>query len=158
MNQLFLDFSLVRDTLKSKHTSTQVQKWAQVAILDSLDLEFFGTQSPSGYGIEKDYYYITNLEIKTSTGSNVGAFHYTGGNGGVQMKYQTTAHGETAEEATTHEFGHWLGLPHTWESNSHISVIINSTQGGTRDNFMDYKIKRKKWVKHHLLNYDRSKK
>jgi len=42
----------------------------------------------------------------------------------VQMKYLTTAHGETAEEATTHELGHWQGLPHTWDKNSHVTVII----------------------------------
>jgi hypothetical protein len=54
-----------------------------------------------------------------------------------------------------HELGHWLGLPHTFTSNSRIPIVVESSIGNTKDNFMDYNIKRKKWLKIQLLNYIR---
>ncbi len=154
MNQLFLDFDFIEWKHNSALTTTKVQKWNKQQILDSLNKEYFKGKNLINYGNNKNYYYVTNLVIKTSSSSNLGAFHYTGDPGGVQMKYQTTAHGETAEEAAAHEFGHWLGLPHTWGTSKNVRVIVNTTQGGTQDNFMDYKIRRKKWFKHQLLKHN----
>ena len=108
-----------------------------------------------------DYFFLTNLSISGSTpGTYKGAFHLPGRAGGMQVMPRNTTYSETVEELTTHEFGHRFGLPHTWESNNFIQVIIAgsglpSAGGLTRDNFMDYNVRRKKWLKIQLLNYIR---
>lgn len=113
--------------------------------------------NPNGYSSEHDYFFVTDIQMvkNAKTGESVGAFHFTFNNGGVFVKFIGGKNGATRVGAATHEFGHWLGLPRTWEKNERVKVIFNSSKGGTRDNFMDYKIRRKKWVKCQLLNYKR---
>ena len=157
MNQLFLDYKIETDTLNSAYTTSQMQSWTKQEILDSLNIEFHGTDNPGGYSNAYDYFYITNLSIPGSNpGTYLGAFHKVGAPGGVQVKYRRSTSGETAEEATAHELGHWMGFPHTFESNAQTGgMVIDPAKGGTRDNYMDYNIRRKKWFKRQLLNYVR---
>ena len=157
MNQLFLDYTILVDSIASNYTTSQMQKWTKQEILDSLNIEYHGTDNPAGYGGSDDYFYITNLSVPGSKPNTyLGAFHTIGAPGGVQCKYRTSTSGETAQEAAAHEFGHWLGMPHTFESNQRMGrIVINSTVAGTRDNYMDYNIRRKKWFRRQLLHYIR---
>jgi len=107
-------------------------------------------------GIEVDYYFITNLDR-----GDVGGFHQTGDAGGVQTLWKGSAIGETQEEVTAHELGHWQGLPHTFRvfsATGDVQTIpapflwVTENEKGTRDNFMDYSVIRKTWFKFHLLN------
>jgi len=165
MNQWFLEFQIDTVHLEFRNrTITQFAGYKTNLIIDSLKIKKFGTKhTVPNYDVNTDYFFITSLEIP-SAGTDVwkGGFHYTDQNGGVQVKYRKTTYGETAEELTAHEFGHWLAMPHTWEPGGTLSfAIIGSappTAGGlTKDNFMDYNVRRKKWLKIQLLSYRRFK-
>jgi hypothetical protein len=155
MNQLFLDIEIDTFQFKSTYSTSDLIGWTNKNIIDSLNIDFFGNKEPANFSKSHDYFYITNLDIKKPNGNYLGGFHYTGGQGGVQVKFRNSAIGESAEEMTTHEFGHWLGLPHTWNKNAYIKVEVQSSESLTKDNFMDYYVLRKKWLKLQLLNYRR---
>ncbi len=160
LNQFFLDVTVDSIHFTSKRFKVAIMNsWGNSQIIDSLNSEKFGIKhgaTPTGYSSKDDYFYITNLERPGSTpDSHIGGFHWPGSPGGVQVKYIATQYNESAEELTAHELGHWLGLPHTFEKNTHVLVIVEPVQGGTKDNFMDYDVKRKKWLKIQLLNYSR---
>jgi hypothetical protein len=160
LNQFFLNVTVDSIHFTSKRYEVAIMNnWGNTQIIDSLNSEKFGVKhgvTPPGYSITDDYFYITNLERLGSTpGTHLGGFHWPGSPGGVQVKYIATQYNESAEELTAHELGHWLGLPHTFEKNTHVTLIVEPTQGGTKDNFMDYNVKRKKWLKIQLLNYAR---
>ncbi|NLD47254.1 MAG: hypothetical protein GX660_08645, partial [Clostridiaceae bacterium] len=157
MNQLFLNFTVSSTQYScTTYTTTQMQGLTNQQIIDNLNNDKYGRTTPTGYSSTKDYFYLTNLDIPSLNNPNayLGGFHKVGYPGGVQVKFRTTPYHETAEAATAHEFGHWLGLPHTWDSRGLVPVI-HPNEGGTKDNFMDYKINRKKWLKVQLLNYTR---
>jgi hypothetical protein len=161
LNQFFLTINIDSVHFVSKKYNVEdMSNWTTKQIIDSLNIENFGVKSPNEYAIngrKKDYFYITNMERPGSTpGTYLGGFHWTGSPGGVQVKYISTQYNESAEEMTTHEFGHWLGLPHTFEKNTNVPVIIEQTKGATKDNFMDYNVKRKKWLNIQLIKYDRN--
>jgi len=103
-----------------------------------------------------DIYLITNLER-----GDTGGFHGVGVRGGLQLKCNRSAIGETPEELTAHELGHWLGLPHTFRVNSVTGKVqdfpkgftwITEKEGETWDNFMDYNVRRKTWFRFQLLH------
>ncbi len=161
LNQFFLNITVdsVHFTSKRYEVAT-MNGWGSTQILDSLNFEKFGikrsSEIPVGYSTKDDYFYITNLERPGSTpGTHLGGFHNVKKPGGVQVKYRVSAYNESAEEMTAHELGHWLGLPHTFDKNDKVTIIIEPNQGGTKDNFMDYNVRRKKWLKIQLLNYIR---
>jgi len=158
LNQLFIN--LVVDSIhfiSKKYNVNDMRSWTTTQIIDSLNTENFGNNIPTIYDAMHDYFYITNIVRPGSVpNSYLGGFHKIGIPGGVQVKYIVTSYNESAEELTAHELGHWLGLPHTFEKNTQVSVIIEPTQGGTKDNFMDYNVKRKKWLQIQLLNYIRN--
>ncbi|QKG81016.1 hypothetical protein [Tenuifilum thalassicum] len=161
LNQFFLNIIVdsVHFTSKRYKVAT-MNGWSNTQIIDSLNYEKFGVingATPAGYSIKDDYFYITNLVRPGSIpGTYLGGFHNVKRPGGVQVRYITTPYNESAEELTAHELGHWLGLPHTFEKNAQVPVIVEPTQGRTKDNFMDYNVKRKKWFKIQLLNYIRN--
>ena len=157
MQQLFLDLNVDSVHCKSKKLKlTDVNTLTNEQILDSLNLEKFGRKQPLGFSSVFNYFYITNLQKHDAQANTyLGGFHWVGDQGGVQVKYQVSSLGESAEEQTTHEFGHWIGFPHTWKKNGFINVVIEPNQAGTKDNFMDYNIKRKKFLKIQLLHYRR---
>lgn len=170
LNQFFLNVTVDSIHFTSKRYEVAIMNgWGNKQIIDSLNSEKFGTQNgamPTGYSTTKDYFYITNLERPGSTpGTHLGGFHWPGRPGGVQVKYIVGNYNESAEELTAHELGHWLGLPHTFKKIRKTGQIQNITQpfipiteyeGETKDNFMDYNVRRKKWLKIQLLNYVRN--
>lgn len=114
--------------------------------------EKFGDKVPTE-DATKDYYFVTNIVRMQGEETGLGGVHYTGSNGGFHVKMEV----ETIEkpvELATHEFGHWIGLPHTFESNTNIP-LIDITHGATKSNFMDYNVNRKTWFKVHLTNTNR---
>ena len=157
MQQLFLDVDVDTVHFTSKRfKSADMKNLSNEQMLDSLNVDMFGVYTPNGYSSSSDYFYITNLEIPSSKPDTyLGGFHCVGDQGGVQVKYISSGVGETPEEQTTHELGHWIGFPHTWKRNGFVRVIVDPNEGGTKDNFMDYKIRRKKWLKIQLLNHRR---
>jgi hypothetical protein len=160
LNQFFLNVTVDSIHFTSKRYEAAIMNsWGNTQIIDSLNFEKFGVKHgviPPGYSTTKDYFYITNLERPGPIpGTHLGGFHWPGSPGGVQVKYTATQYNESAEEMTVHELGHWLGLPHTFDKNDKVTIIIEPNQGGTKDNFMDYNVKRKKWLKIQLLNYVR---
>jgi len=163
MNQWFLEFKIDTVHLELRNrTTTQFEAYATNQIFDSLKHRKFGPNNKmTEYNQTRDYFFITNLEIPgTGTDTWKGGFHNRLNNGGMQVKYKAGTYNETAEELTAHEFGHWQGMPHTWERGGRIGLaIIGSappTAGGlTKDNFMDYNVRRTKWLKIQLLKYTR---
>ncbi|MCF6352193.1 MAG: hypothetical protein L3J06_04190, partial [Cyclobacteriaceae bacterium] len=159
MNQLFLDFDVNSYHHQSRFNTEDLKGISQEQILDSLNVEYFGNiDPPAKYGTELDYFYVTNLDIKKTESTYLAAFHWVNAPGGVQVKFRSSTSGESRHGAATHEFGHWLGLPHTFEigKGKYTSKkLVDGTQGATSDNFMDYKVQRKKWFKFQLLNYVR---
>jgi len=168
LNQFFLDVTVDSIHFTSrKYEVAIMNKWGNTQIIDSLNFEMFGVNhgvTPAGYSTTDDYFYITNLERPGSTpDTHLGGFHWPGP-GGVQVKYIGSNYNESAEELTAHELGHWLGLPHTFKklrATGQIQKInppfipITEYEGETNDNFMDYNVRRKKWLKIQLLNYAR---
>ncbi|OWP74099.1 zinc metalloprotease, partial [Flavobacterium oreochromis] len=122
------------------------------------------------YDYKKDYYFVTDIEkAKTtnedgSAGSYLGGAHWIGSNGGIHLKTKSPI-GETQIELAAHEFGHWIGLPHTFEEKDNYGNVIKKTlpfitihnsQGESKFNFMDYQVNRKTWFKIQLLNNERT--
>jgi len=160
LNQFFLNITVDSVHFTSKYKVTDMNNWTNIQIIDSLNYEKFGIQhgeTPKGFSTTDDYFYITNMVRSGPTqGSYLAGFHNLNRPGGVQVKYISTSYNESAEELTAHELGHWLGLPHTFEKNTQVPVIVEPVQGSTKDNFMDYNVKRKKWLQIQLLNYLRN--
>jgi hypothetical protein len=163
-NQLFINFRV--DTLQFpvRRTTAFFQALNNTRpIMDTLERLKFGPGGARGVlqvDEDNDYYFITGLSIPRPNGAQLGGFHATGGEGGVQMQFIASSYGETSNELTAHELGHWQGLPHTWETNAWVNVRIAGTAlptggGLTGDYFMDYNVRRKRWFKIHLLNYRR---
>jgi len=159
LNQFFLNVVVDSIHFTSKYKVVDMNGWGNTQIINSLNLEKFGIKPgviPTGYSTTKDYFYITSLERQgTIPGTHLGGFHWPGSPGGVQVKIPTS-YTESAEELTAHELGHWLGLPHTFERNSYVPIIVEPVKGSTKNNFMDYNVKRKKWFQIQLLNYLRN--
>jgi uncharacterized protein (UPF0147 family) len=108
----------------------------------------------AAFSTTRDFYFVTNIEQKMpGTENYLGGAHLNGSPGGLQVKNKSEKN-ETDEELAAHEFGHWIGLPHTFESNPNIP-LINTTHGATKSNFMDYNVNRKTWFKVHLTNTNR---
>ncbi len=166
LNQFFLNVTVdsIHFTSK-KYKVGDMISWTTTQIIDSLNKENFGASGPTGYSINDDYFYITNLERPGPTpDTKLGGFHWTKSPGGVQVKYTVSSYNESAEEMTAHELGHWLGLPHTFKklrATGQVERInppfipITEYEGETNNNFMDYNVRRKKWLKIQLLNYAR---
>ncbi|SHF93076.1 hypothetical protein [Flavobacterium johnsoniae] len=111
-------------------------------------------QDLSVFSATQDFYFITNIEQKMpGTENYLGGAHLNGSPGGLQVKNKSEKN-ETDVELAAHEFGHWVGLPHTFESSANIP-LINTTHGATKNNFMDYNVNRKTWFKVHLTNTNR---
>jgi len=154
-NQLFLEMVVDTVHLGSSYKTTDFSGKISAYILQLLKTEKYGFMGfPAG--IEVDYYFITNFDR-----GDVGGFHQTGDAGGVQTLWKGSAIGETQEEVTAHELGHWQGLPHTFRAFSATGDVqtipapflwVTENEKGTRDNFMDYSVIRKTWFKFHLLN------
>ncbi|NDW11238.1 hypothetical protein [Dysgonomonas sp. 520] len=108
----------------------------------------FATNFGGHLTIPTDYYFITNLSIN---GSDVKGAHYTNNaGGGIRFKNGTSV---SDGEITAHELGHWLGFPESFKGNGVIiNFPINTTQGATRHNFMDYGVTRRRWYKIQLIN------
>lgn len=155
MNQLFLEMTVDTVHLGSSYKTTDFGGKNSAYILQLLKTEKYGYMGfPAG--IEVDYYFITNLDR-----GDVGGFHLTGDAGGVQTLWKGSAVGETQEEVTAHELGHWQGLPHTFRVFSirgEVQTIpapfpwVTENEKGTNDNFMDYGVRRKTWFKFQMLN------
>jgi hypothetical protein len=166
LNQLFMDITiceLYHDDILTKDSIINLSNKATNSNLELLKIlnthmfNLYGNHPPYYY-TTRDYYYITNLVrpgIVAGT-YNVG-FHITGKNGGVHVAHTQSVFNETSNEIAAHEFGHWIGLPHTFEATSTQPLIplIEEAQGKTLDNFMDYNIRRKRWLKIQLLNTNR---
>jgi hypothetical protein len=151
MNQLFIDFVFTEEKFDSNFITEYFKGLKNEKILSDLVGEKFGVGKPLGYNTKKDYYFVTNLVRSQGEETGLGGVHYPGSNGGFHVKMMV----ETIEkpvELATHEFGHWINFPHTFERNNNVNVIINSTMGGTKENFMDYNVSRKSWFKVQLLN------
>jgi hypothetical protein len=163
-NQLFINFRVDTLLFPVKRTTAFFQGLnATRPIIDTLELLKFGRGgAPAALTVDQDhdYYFITSLSIPRPNGANLGGFHSLGSPGGVQMQFIASSYGETSNELTAHELGHWQRLPHTWETNAWVNVRIAGNglplSGGlTGDYFMDYNVRRKRWFKIHLLNYSR---
>lgn len=95
----------------------------------------------------RDFYYVTNLEIEVESNNSdkksfKGAFHALNEPGGVQLKVNSSK----SNSAAAHEFGHWLGLTHTFKEEGKNNDVIVDSRGGTGNNFMDYEVTRTNWV------------
>ncbi|MBO7142051.1 MAG: hypothetical protein J6V76_02965, partial [Bacteroidales bacterium] len=106
-----------------------------------------------------DYFFITNKEKKRGDNKYVGGFHYTRYKGGVLFK--TDQSFDTRYDQCAHEFGHWLGLPHSFRkqpdatSDERIKIpfyFLVKMMKDTQTNYMDYDITRKSWFKNQLIN------
>ncbi len=89
-----------------------------------------------------DIYFITSVNK-----GQVGGFHNVGYAGGVRTLFPSSSIGETQEEINAHEFGHWLGLPHSFSKQPQNTTLerIHSPyyffvkeMQQTQSNFMDY--------------------
>lgn len=108
----------------------------------------------AAFSSTRDFYFVTNIEQRMpGTENYLGGAHLNGSPGGLQVKNKSERN-ETDAELAAHEFGHWIGLPHTFENNINIP-LINTTHGATKNNFMDYNVNRKTWFKVHLTNTNR---
>ncbi|MBP5368058.1 MAG: hypothetical protein J6Z01_06385, partial [Bacteroidales bacterium] len=105
-----------------------------------------------------DYCFITNKQKKIGY-KYVGGFHYTGYKGGVF--FQTDQNFNSRYDQCAHEFGHWLGLPHSFrrqpDKNSDERIkkpfyFLVKAMKDTQTNFMDYEVTRKSWFKNQLIN------
>lgn len=142
----------------SSYKTTDLSGKSSMAILGALAQDKFGSSGfPSG--VKVDTYFITNIDI-----GELGGFHRTGDAGGVQLKWNGSSSGETQEEVTAHELGHWQGFPHTFRVLSTTNkeqnikppfIWVTENEKGTNDNFMDYDVRRKTWFKFQLLEIDR---
>jgi len=158
MNQLFLNFNVNQNEFESKYSKEEIEDMGKTEILLLLTEEYFGTKYPEEYGADKDFFFITNLEKEKGVGTNkyTGAFHRISNYGGVHMDNTKTYSGDFFR-STSHELGHFIGLPHTFKDNPNAKVhkIVNPTEGYTGNNYMDYFIQRNNWFKFQLLNYIR---
>jgi hypothetical protein len=174
-NQFFIEYLIQsenfeidqdRITFLSRKNSTE-------AIYYGLKVKKFPTyewdKEVAEYNKKFDYYFVTDIEkVKTtaddgSPGSYLGGAHWLGTNGGAHLK-TTSPIGETQVELDAHEFGHWIGIPHPFEEKDRNGNIVHKSkpfikietnQGSTKDNFMDYNVRRKTWFKLQLLNTNR---
>jgi hypothetical protein len=155
MNQLFLEIKIDTMHFNSKYNLVNVSKNID-NVYNYLRNEKFGTDLPSDAGVENDYYFITNID-----NDSVGGGHNRSKAGGIQVKWKGSGYGETQEEVTAHELGHWQGLPHTFRVHSKTKEVqkidppciwVTQNEGKTIDNFMDYNVRRKSWFKFQLLN------
>lgn len=76
------------------------------------------------------YYFITNLLVKKGV-DQIGGQAYTSGQFGAL--YDVNNHIVSAKESTAHEFGHLLGLKHSFENVGSRIIPKGSTK-----NYMDY--------------------
>ncbi|MFK7061586.1 fibronectin type III domain-containing protein, partial [Flavobacterium oreochromis] len=178
-NQLFIEYTVTNENLdittSTKSTFMNGKNTMEALYLGLLNLKY-GTPTgpvlnqnylPPGIDDANDFYFITNLEKEkfaadgsTSLGF-IGGGHFRSTNGGLFLKTPSSAYNETSLETDSHEFGHWVGLPHTFEEkDANGSVIpkpqpfftVHTNEGDSQHNFMDYKIKRKTFFKIQLLN------
>ncbi|WP_375604864.1 hypothetical protein [Flavobacterium davisii] len=169
-NQFFIKYTVDSENFNINQTKTTFSTTYSSTndILKGLDgFKFPGVDrsqfDPPNYDKANDYYYVTSLVREKASVSNdessqfLGGAHFTGGVGGFHVK-ATSSIGETQEELAAHEFGHWLRLPHTFESNGWLNIILDSKLSNTKHNFMDYQINRKTWFKIQLLNTERTSK
>jgi hypothetical protein len=155
LNQLFVNCSVDEkyatvNLNKSYFSGNNANTSTIMAVLED---SIFNNKVKMDNNNSHDYYCITNLDITMPDGKKLGGAHWKGKRGGYSVKNYSTI-GETNEELIAHELGHWLGLPHTFESDNKMPVI-NSNEGGTNHNFMDYNIRRKRWYKIQLINIKR---
>jgi hypothetical protein len=162
MNQLFLNFEIVSTYFASRNKSEYYQGRSSEFILSIFDYEYFLNPAIIKNAGE-DYFYVTNLIRMKTEGEALGGVHNLGKSGGFQVKVEDLG-GQSSEELTAHEFGHWINIPHTFEDKDKDGIkkipvlpfiIIHPTQGESKENFMDYNIQRKSWFKLQLLNYNR---
>jgi hypothetical protein len=164
-NQLFINYTIddtTRISLNMKTSYFSGNRATSEAIMTVLYDSIIGNGRVQVPGQTYDYYFITNLDITRPDGK-LGGAHYPGSKGGFSVRNFSNI-GETNEEFIAHELGHWLNLPHTFESyadNPNIPVInptdprITGGRGATEnagDNFMDYNLRRKRWFKVQLIN------
>ncbi|OWP84400.1 hypothetical protein BWK59_05595 [Flavobacterium davisii] len=174
-NQLFIEYTIDSENFEvNENRATFVNSiYSTEDIFYGLKLKKFPTIERSidvpNYNNKKDYYFVTDIEKAKTTnddgspGSYLGGAHWIGSNGGVHLKAKSSI-GETQVELDAHEFGHWIGLPHTFEEkypNGSVKqkpnpfITIHSNQGESKYNFMDYQVNRKTWFKMQLLNTNR---
>jgi hypothetical protein len=155
MNKLFLNIFIDTVKLESSYSKSYFTGKSKEFVLGMLISEKnmkFGFPSENENKVENDFYFITNLDRGGSPGA-----HLTGDAGGFQAKWLGSPYNETQEEITAHEFGHWQGLPHTFEINRNATFnLIVAPKGSTKSNFMDYNIQRRNWFKIQLLNLKKS--
>jgi hypothetical protein len=155
LNQLFMDVTLTEEKYDAKFESKSISGKTNEQILDDLKFgKFASLTAPSKYNQILDYYFVTNLVRQISEDAALGGAHLTASAGGFHVKLNDSG-GEKIESLAAHEFGHWINFPHTFELNRNLPLMINSTKGGSKENYMDYNIKRLSWYKVQLLTSDR---
>jgi hypothetical protein len=179
-NQLFIDYTVVSEnfdvTTSTKKDFVSTKSTMEALYLGLLNLKY-GTPTvpivslsylPPGIDSANDFYFITNLEKVsaydvdgTTPTTYIGGGHFMRANGGLFLKTHGSIYNETNLETDSHEFGHWVGLPHTFEERSKDGTIITKphpffkvhlNKGESLHNFMDYNIRRKTFYKIQLLN------
>jgi hypothetical protein len=163
-NQLFLNMTIDTVHLYIDEKKSVFESMENRELLSRLEISL-GRKNPQSLSNAIDWpktytvYFITDLVLK---GDNVGDFkggaHRVGAAGGFQARLPAGIR-ETPQTVTAHEFGHWQGLPHTFRKyNGRIQNIpppftpLTENTGGTTDNFMDYGVRGKTWVKLQLIN------
>jgi len=149
MNQLFVNVLIDTVHFSSSFETSFFTSKTSYLLYSYLVNEKYGASGLPNNSVTDDYYFLTNLDR-----GSVGGFHNLGEAGGIQTRWKGSDYGETQEEITAHEFGHWLGLMHTFpkeDGSADPGQIIIGPVAKTRGNFMDYNIRRKSWFKFQFL-------
>ena len=155
-NQLFIKFIVnTEDYIIADKTTTEMFADNRQSITKILGQKYKTTNPTSSQiGDFNDVFFITSW-----VATDAGARHLLGSIGGIlygiannnseEIKY------EYSLEATSHEFGHRYGLPHTFQELIKIGIPKIAEEGTTKNNTMDYKVDQKTWFKVQLFSMQR---
>lgn len=156
-NQLFIKFIVnTEDYIIGDKTTTEMFSDNSHQSITKILEKKYRTTNPTSVqiGDVNDVFFITSWVSQVA-----GATHLLGSIGGLlygiannnseEIKY------EFSLEATSHEFGHRYGLPHTFEELITIGIPKIAEKGTTKNNTMDYKVEQKTWFKVQLFSMQR---